>query len=113
MDDALGWIGRWINRPLGEGGRKSKDRRPGWGKPEILKTAGIKEAQYNNYMVSILIILAVGLTDSISPRHPLTTSVTDTSTPRRLLLTTLCFAQQSLGSSSKKYVPSYLFFSIR
>ena len=113
VDDALGWIGRWIDRPLGEGGCKSKDGRPGWGKPEILKTAGIKEAQYNNYMVSILIILAVGLTDSIPPRHPLTTSVTDTSTPRRLLPTTLCFAQQSLGSSSKKYVPSYLFFSIR
>ena len=112
MDNTLGWISCWINRLLGEGGCKSKDRCPGWGKPEILKTAGIKEAQYNNYMVSILIILTVGLTDSISPRHLLTTSVTDTSTPRRLLLTTLCFAQQSLGSSLKKYIPSYLFFSI-
>ena len=53
-DDKTSWINRWIDKPFGEGGRKNKEGRPGWGKPEILKTAGITEAQYNRYMVSFL-----------------------------------------------------------
>ena len=53
-NDETNWINRWIDKPFGEGGRKNKEGRPGWGKPEILKTAGITEAQYNRYMVSFL-----------------------------------------------------------
>ena len=53
-DDETSWINRWIDKPFGEGGRKNKEGRPGWGKPEILKTARITEAQYNRYMVSFL-----------------------------------------------------------
>lgn len=51
-NDETSWIDCWIDKPFGEGGRKNKEGRPGWGKPEILKTAGITEGQYNRYMVS-------------------------------------------------------------
>lgn len=58
-DDDASWIDRWIDKPSGLGGRKNKEGRPGWGKPEILKTAGITEGQYDQYMVSLLAIFAV------------------------------------------------------
>ena len=70
MDDETSWIDRWIDKPPGEGGRKNKEGRPGWGKPQILETAGITDDQYHRYMVSFLGIFTVGLTDSISPRCP-------------------------------------------
>jgi len=44
-DDKSSWINRWIDKPPGEGGRKAKDGCPGWGKPEIMKTAGITDGQ--------------------------------------------------------------------
>ena len=63
--DKPSWVDRWIDQPPGEQGRVSKDVRLGWGKPEIMRVTGIMEAQYIRYMVSLSIVLAVRLTDSI------------------------------------------------
>jgi len=63
-EEGTSWINHWIDKPLGERGRKNSDTRPGWGKPEIMKTAGITEEQYNRYMVSFLVVLVVEPTDS-------------------------------------------------
>jgi len=106
------WINCWINKPPGEGGRKNKDECPGWGKPEILKTAGITGDQYNCYMVSFLVIFAVGLINSISPRCLLTICVIATLIPQSPSATTLYFTQPNMASLSKKYVQSYPFFCI-
>ena len=102
MDDKRSWINCWIDKPPSEGGRRDKEGCPGWGKPEILKTAGITEAQYNRYMVSFHVSFAVGLIDLILPRCPHTICVLSTSTPRRHSATMLCFIRLSMGSSSKK-----------
>ena len=112
VDDEASWINCWIDKPLGEGGCRNKGC-PGWGKPEILKTAGIMGDQYTHYMVSPLVFFAVGLTDSISPRDLLTICVIATSTPKRHSMTTLCFTQWSRALLSKQSVQSYLFVSIR
>ena len=96
VDNEASWINRWIDKPLSEGGCRNKEGCPGWGKPKILKTAGITGDQYTRYMVSPLVFFAVGLTDSISPRDPLTICVIAASTPKRHLTTTLCFTQQSI-----------------
>ena len=40
------WIDHWIDQPAGERGRKNREGRLGWGRPEILKAIGITEAQY-------------------------------------------------------------------
>jgi len=111
-DDKSSWINRWIDKPPGEGGRKNKDGRPGWGKPEIMKTAGITDGQYNRYMVSFLVIFTVGFINSISPRCPPITCVTDISTPWRPLASTLHLDRLNMASLSKKYVQSYPFFCI-
>src|SRR5882757_5577718 len=50
-DKVTSWIDHWINKPSSEGGCRNTEERPGWGKPEILKTAGITDCQYNRYMV--------------------------------------------------------------
>ena len=63
--DKPSWVDCWIDQPPGERGRVSKDAWLGWGKPEIMRVTGITEAQYIRYMVSLSIILAVQLTDSI------------------------------------------------
>ena len=50
--DDESWIDHWVDKPPGERGRKNKEDRPGWGKPEIMTAAGITEDQYHRYMVS-------------------------------------------------------------
>ena len=112
VDDEASWINCWIDTPLGEGGCRNKEGCPGWGKPEILKTAGITGDQYTHYMVSPLVFFAVGLTDSISPRDPLTICVIATSTPKRHSTTTLHFTQWSMALLLKQSIQSYLFVSI-
>ena len=112
MDNEASWINHWINKPLGEGGCRNKEGHPGWGKPEILKTAGITGDQYTCYLVSPLVFFAVGLTDSILPRDLLTICVIATSTPKRHSMTTLRFTQQSMALLLKQSVQSYLFVSI-
>jgi hypothetical protein len=62
------WIDRWIDRPAGEGGRRHREGRPGWGKTEIMQAADITEDQYNRYMVSFMVILAVDA--SLTQFHP-------------------------------------------
>ena len=89
-----------------------KDEHPGWGKPEILKTASITGDQYNHYMVSFLVIFAVGLINSISPRCLLTICAIATLIPQSPSATTLYFTRPNMASLSKKYVQSYLFFCI-
>ena len=59
------WIDCWVNQPPGERGRTIRNGRLGWGKPEIMEVTGITEAQYTRYMVSLSIVLALGLGDSI------------------------------------------------
>ena len=112
MDNEASWINCWIDKPLGEGGCRNKEGRPGWGKPKILKTAGITGDQYTHYLVSPLVFFTVGLTDSILPRDLLTICVITTSTPKRHSTTTLRFTQQSMALLSKQSVQSYLFVSI-
>ena len=63
--DKLSWVNCWINQPSGKQGHVSKDTQLGLGKLEIMRVTGITEAQYICYMVSLSIILAVQLTDSI------------------------------------------------
>ena len=63
--DKPSWVDRWINQPPSEQGHVSKDAWLGWGKLEIMRVTGITEAQYIRYMVSLSIVLAVWLTDSI------------------------------------------------
>ena len=46
------WIDVLVEKPPGERGCKTREGRPGWGKPEILEAAGITEAQYTRYMAS-------------------------------------------------------------
>ena len=111
-NDKTSWINCWIDKPPGEGGCKNKDERPGWGKPEILKTAGITGDQYNCYMISFLVIFAVGLINSISPRCLLTICAIATLIPQSPSATTLYFARLNMASLLKKYVQSYLFFCI-
>ena len=64
-DTAVSWIDRWVDKPIGERSRKNSERRPGWGKAEMMEAAGITEDQYNRYMVSF--ILVVELTDRFLP----------------------------------------------
>ena len=113
VDDEASWINCWIDKPLSEGGCRNKEGCPGWGKPKILKTAGIMGDQYTCYIVSPLVFFAVGLTDSISPRDLLTICVIATSTPKRHSMTTLHFTQRSMALLSKQSIQSYLFVSIR
>ena len=40
------WVDHWIDQPASERGRKNREGRLRWGKPEILKVIGITEAQY-------------------------------------------------------------------
>ena len=63
--DKLSWVDCWIDQPPGKRGCVSKDTWLGWGKLEIMRVTGITEAQYIRYMVSLSIVLAVWLTDSI------------------------------------------------
>ena len=63
--DKPSWVDCWIDQPPGERGHVSKDAQLGWGKPEIMRVTGITEAQYIRYMVSLSIVLAVWLMDSI------------------------------------------------
>ena len=52
----ISWIECWVNQPTGEQGHKHTETRPGWVKPDILKTAGITQSRYTCYMVSSFII---------------------------------------------------------
>ena len=53
----------WINPPAGECGWKNWEGCLGWGKPEILTTAGITEDQYTIYMVSFLQLISLDIID--------------------------------------------------
>jgi hypothetical protein len=83
------WINCWIDQPAGEGGHRHREGHPGWGKTEIMQAANIMEDQYNCYMVSFMVILAVDLTDSISPRNPCIICAITTSILRSHSVTTL------------------------
>ena len=61
-DGSTRWINRWIDKPSGEGGRKNKEGRAGWGKPEIMDVAGITEGQYSCYLVSLSFLRLSSLT---------------------------------------------------
>ena len=63
--DKPSWVDCWVDQPPGERGRANRNGRLGWGKPEIMEVTGITEAQYSRYMVSLSIVLAVRLGDSI------------------------------------------------
>jgi len=97
------WIERWVDQPAGERSRKHTETRPGWAKPDILKTAGITQSQYARYMVSFFIILAVELTDPISPRNLRTVCVTATWTPQSPSTATFLLTRLSLASLSQRY----------
>jgi hypothetical protein len=102
-DVGTSWIERWVDQPAGERGRKNTETRPGWGKPDILKTAGITESQYARYMVSFFIILAAELTDPISPRNPCTVCATTTSTSQSPSRATFLPTRPSFASLSQRY----------
>ena len=50
-NDNPGWIDYLVDQPAGECGRKNREGRLGWGKPEILKVTGITEP-----MIGLLVI---------------------------------------------------------
>jgi len=100
------WINYWIDKPVSEQRRTHRDGRPGWGKPKIMSTASITEAQYTHYMVDLPSILAVELTDSISPSDLRIVCVITISTSQRPSTTTVRPTWMSIFSLFKRLVQS-------